>query len=371
MMPRSHSCRRMGPTRTRCRGHRRVFAFTLIELLVVVAIIALLISILLPALNGARQQAKLTKCLANMRSVGMAAGNFLAERGRFPLVTDKVGVAKADPGRSKFAYGAGGELLCWPLALAQADGMHYGNNWDWGVRAISQADASGAKQAQLSMRPVVEWLLCPADQVRVATPYYPRNKGGSNNGLIGPDPSGSGATNSSYYGYLSYGVNEDVTGAEVSNSNNWPACWRAVALPDGGCVECRGEYGYGGTTPCGNRQFGRRLQGNLDRVYGPGDVGLVFEAGKDEGMVIPPGQSQDEANLLTSAQAQGPYLGDVQQQFRYRIPTQRHPKKALNVLFADMHGATTRVTKIDPFYKLPADYTPRVRVSPYPPAECN
>ncbi|MFN0136427.1 MAG: type II secretion system protein [Phycisphaerae bacterium] len=60
--------------------------FTLIELLVVVAIIALLISILLPSLNAARSSAKATKCGTNLASVGKAVHGYLAEnKAVFPL----------------------------------------------------------------------------------------------------------------------------------------------------------------------------------------------------------------------------------------------------------------------------------------------
>jgi prepilin-type N-terminal cleavage/methylation domain-containing protein/prepilin-type processing-associated H-X9-DG protein len=48
------------------------FAFTLIELLVVVAIIAVLVAVLLPALAASREQARAVQCAANMRQIGVA-----------------------------------------------------------------------------------------------------------------------------------------------------------------------------------------------------------------------------------------------------------------------------------------------------------
>ena len=70
--------REAAATRVRLNRQRRS-AFTLIELLVVVAIIALLISVLLPALSEARERAKAVKCLANLHSLGQGIAIYASE----------------------------------------------------------------------------------------------------------------------------------------------------------------------------------------------------------------------------------------------------------------------------------------------------
>ena len=77
----------------RSQSHDRKAAggFTLVELLVVIGIIALLIAILLPALNKAREQAKTVQCLSNARQIAMVILLYANEnKGNLPLFAPDV-----------------------------------------------------------------------------------------------------------------------------------------------------------------------------------------------------------------------------------------------------------------------------------------
>lgn len=83
--------------------HRiRRMAFTLVELLVVIAIIAMLVALLLPAINMAKEAARRSTCANHLKQVALAQLNFETARGHF--APGNLGPIPAGPGSGDYQY---------------------------------------------------------------------------------------------------------------------------------------------------------------------------------------------------------------------------------------------------------------------------
>jgi prepilin-type N-terminal cleavage/methylation domain-containing protein len=153
--------------------------FTLIELLVVVAIIAVLIGLLLPAVQKVREAANRAQCLNNLKQIALATHNYHDAYQKF-----HTGWHQPDPvaGRP-----TGGTNL-WIGLLPSIEQDNLARRWDKDDNRNNVAGGTSAVQAQ-----VIKLLLCPSDPLPQPVVYF-------NSQMAGPWTWG-------YYGLSSYGGN--------------------------------------------------------------------------------------------------------------------------------------------------------------------
>ncbi len=98
-------------------SRHRIAGFTLVELLVVIAIIGVLVALLLPAVQSAREASRRSVCTNNIRQMGLAAQNFADVNGRLPVAAQIAGNPKNGTSNMMSAYRTPGFGPNWAVLL--------------------------------------------------------------------------------------------------------------------------------------------------------------------------------------------------------------------------------------------------------------
>jgi prepilin-type N-terminal cleavage/methylation domain-containing protein/prepilin-type processing-associated H-X9-DG protein len=166
--------------------HSRRRAFTLIELLVVIAIIAILIGLLVPAVQKVREAAARLQCQNNMKQIGLAIHNYASTYGVLPAAYTLLPTADPDP-NAKFGGARVGLSLQANLLPYMEQTPLYAllnpmkSEFDT-VNIPPNGPHSGANTAYAT---VVPSYLCPSDPTAATLDYY--------NACWGPYGDGGGA----------------------------------------------------------------------------------------------------------------------------------------------------------------------------------
>ncbi len=136
-------------------------AFTLVELLVVIAIIGILVALLLPAVQSAREAARRTECKNNLKQLGLASLNYHDTQKRFPP-----GAVNAEGSLWSFyilpfieqgVAAAKAEVNQWD----SPDAASNGTNYQWAYRQGDDQNSEGYKNVRV-METVASAFRCPS-----------------------------------------------------------------------------------------------------------------------------------------------------------------------------------------------------------------
>jgi len=159
--------------------------FTLVELLVVIAIIGVLVALLLPAVQAARESARRTQCSNQLRQHGISAHNFHDSQLNFPpLNAPSSSTALTVP--QKYLNVTGFTIYTWLLPY-----IEQGNLYDASQMNVNTTVGSGTVYQK-----VLKSHLCPSEQ------SSPGGKGATTNGSAHVWAVGNYAANGYVFGYI-------------------------------------------------------------------------------------------------------------------------------------------------------------------------
>jgi prepilin-type N-terminal cleavage/methylation domain-containing protein/prepilin-type processing-associated H-X9-DG protein len=161
--------------------------FTLIELLVVIAIIAILIGMLLPAVQKVREAAARTSCQNNLKQIGLALHNYAGTYSTFPAAYTKLTADDTDPNAMFAGRRVGLSLLANLLPFMEQDAVFSRLNATKSSFDTVNIPPNGSHSGQnTAYSTVVKNYICPSDPTSTTLDAY--------NEVWGPYGDGGGAT---------------------------------------------------------------------------------------------------------------------------------------------------------------------------------